>query len=350
LTADPLLTALDLTRAALQEHSDARWIVAFSGGKDSTATLKILCAALRKAAPRPQSISVIYCDTGVENPVLDQYVRRLFARLQKEFDGDGTGIRCRLLRAPVRNRFFVKIIGRGYPPPTNTFRWCTKNLRILPVSTFIKASASANTVVVLGSRRNESEQRNRSLERNGGAHWQVQEEGPTRYKLFLPILDLTVQQVWDAIFMLDSVKSVDAAALEQLYSGASAGECPVLKAPQAAPCATGRFGCWTCTVVRKDKSLMNLIKTGHPELQPFHDFRNWLAQVRNDPARRWKRRRNGSLGLGAFTLAARKEILHNLRRLETVVSDELVSPAELREIRRLWALDRHIDKRMSAGN
>lgn len=336
---DPILRAIADTRSALEQNADAHWIIGFSGGKDSTALLKIFVSALRKANCAPAVVDIIYCDTGVENLALDRYVKSLFENLGKEFQAAGEPFRTNVLMAPVQDRFFVKVIGRGYPPPTNSFRWCTKNLRIRPVSNFIRRAASENAIVALGMRNNESEQRNRSLKRGGGGLWQTQIEGNKRYRLFLPIIDLGVAEVWDAIFMLPKPTSVNPRALEHLYRGA-AGECPVIKSPQAAPCASGRFGCWTCTVVRQDRSSRALIDAGHIELKPYLELRDWLAHIRNDQSRRWPVRRNGSAGSGPFTLAARAEILARIDGLERETAAIVLSPEERSEIERLWILDR----------
>lgn len=345
MTLDPLLEAIDATRAALDQNRTSRWIIGFSGGKDSTATLKIVLSACRSMAAPPR-IDVIYCDTGVENPLLDRYVKTLFGNLRNEIDYDLPFLTARILRAPVEQRFFVKIIGRGYPPPTNNFRWCTSYLRIRPVANFIRLAAVEDAIVVLGMRRSESLQRDRSLG-TGESRFQRQREGDRSYRLFLPILDLGVPEVWDAVFSLGRPKCIDPAELERLYRGAS-GECPVIKAPQAPPCASGRFGCWTCTVVRKDRSTAALIGSGRVELIPYNDFRNWLAEFRNDPDRRWKWRRNGSPGAGAFNLQARREIMRRVRELEGVTGDLIIAEDEAAEIDRLWRLDEALDGHMNA--
>ena len=335
---DPVLSAIETSRIALERRSQSRWIVGFSGGKDSTATLKVLLSAWKLADPRPRILDVIYCDTGVENPVLDGYIKRLFDELKRENIETGLPINPILLTAPVQDRFFVRIIGRGYPPPTNSFRWCTKSLRIKPVAEYISKFADQDAVVAVGLRANESKQRDRSMRNHGDGHWQVQKESTGTYDLFLPVLKLGVEEVWDAVFGLGRPKSICARTLELLYRNAS-GECPIIKAPQAAPCGSGRFGCWTCTVVRKDRSAEKLIAAGSTELRPFLQFRNWLAEIRNDPERRWKSRRNGSAGLGPFTLATRKEILQKIDELETQTRVEILSHEERGVIAALWELD-----------
>lgn len=327
----------------MEVNASSRWILGFSGGKDSTALLKIFNSALGRTEGRPKLIDLIYCDTGVENPILDRYVQILFGRLQQEFSATDSPFRCTILQAPIEDRFFVKIIGRGYPPPTNNFRWCTKNLRIRPVAKFISEACAADAIVSLGMRRNESVQRDRSIAQNGVDFWQTQREGSRKYRLFLPILDLNVSEVWDAVFMLPLPRSIQALQLEQIYRDAS-GECPVIKAPSAQPCASGRFGCWTCTVVRKDRSSAKLIEAGYAELLPYFEFRNWLSRIRNEPTWRWRHRRSGATGMGPFTLAARHRILAKLRELEVKCGRKIISSEEADEIARLWELDTPLEQ------
>jgi DNA sulfur modification protein DndC len=140
------------------------------------------------------------------------------------------------------------------------------------------------------------------------------------------------------IFWLSSPKTLNPSVLEELYRGAS-GECPIVKAPQSPPCASGRFGCWVCTVVRKDKSAIELVRSGKTELRPFLQFRDWLAQFRNDPKNRWATRRNGNKGLGPFTLQARKEILRRIDALEAQTGKIILDLEERGLIARLWEMD-----------
>jgi len=330
--------AIEFTANALDSNPDAHWIVGFSGGKDSTALLKIFYAAVLQAKSFHGIIDVIYCDTGVENPVLDDYVKNTLYSFDREVKVKGMPFRVILLKAPIGERFFVKLIGRGYPPPTNSFRWCTKSLRIRPVSKFITNAAQGHAIVAIGLRRTESVQRSRSIEHAGGDYWQFQNECGRQYQLFLPILDFDVQTVWSSIFGLTEPDSIISDELMLLYHGAS-GECPMVRSPQSPPCASGRFGCWTCTVVRKDHSAIKLIEAGHTDLLSFLNFRNWLSEIRNDPKRRWPHRRNGNNGLGPFTLSTRREILDELHTLEDKTCTSQVSTDEMDAITNLWSQD-----------
>jgi DNA sulfur modification protein DndC len=176
------------------------------------------------------------------------------------------------------------------------------------------------------------------MARSSDRYWQKQREGKGDYDLFLPIVDLDIPEVWDAVFALQSPQSISPQTLERLYRNAS-GECPVIKAPNAPPCATGRFGCWTCTVVRKDKSAKELINAGYDELVPFLAFRDWLTEIRNDPARRWPLRRNGTQGMGPFTIETRQEILKKLDALEAETNRTILDSDERGLIASLWKFD-----------
>ena len=115
-----------------------------------------------------------------------------------------------------------------------------------------------------------------------------------------------------------------------------------------------RFGCWICTMVKEDKSLMNFINHGAKELIPLRDFRNWLLEIRNNPQYRDNKRRNGSvyvknngeMGLGPFTLEGRKLILEKLLQLEVESGLDLITEDELKYIDKLWEEDGDLSKRL----
>jgi DNA sulfur modification protein DndC len=135
-----------------------------------------------------------------------------------------------------------------------------------------------------------------------------------------------------------------------LYKNAQGGDCPlVLDKDEAPSCgsSSSRLGCWTCTVVEKDKSMEGFIDAGHPEFEPLLFFRDWLAAIRNDRSRRMKERRNGSVTLmadgspvpGPFTMETRREILERLLEIQKEVGSPLISEEEIEKIKQIWAED-----------
>ena len=114
--------------------------------------------------------------------------------------------------------------------------------------------------------------------------------------IYRPIVDLTTDDVWEILASNLPPWGGSYAGLVQLYRDAEGGECPIVLSKQEAPgCGTksSRFGCWTCTVVEKDKSLQGSVDSGNSQYAPLIAFRDWLKGIRNDPAMRQVARRNG---------------------------------------------------------
>ncbi len=309
-----MLSAIDMETVAMIRRefrrATAPWFVGFSGGKDSSALTKLLFHALRDERDAPP-VTLVYCDTGVEIPVVRSLVVSTLNGLRREAKAEGVPLRIRLVRPRLEDRYFVRVIGRGYPPPSNKFRWCTRRLRIEPVQRIL-GEAGARSVVLLGIRRGESQARDRTIEAYdiGRGHF-LRQDGKPNTLIFAPIINYSVDDVWSTLTFLRTPQSIDGQRLAQLYRQAS-GECPLIRDPRGTPCAKGRFGCWTCTVVRQDRAVAGLVQEGYHELRPLLVFREWLQAIRDDPELRCPQRRNGRVGLGPFTLAARKAILGRL--------------------------------------
>ena len=161
-------------------------------------------------------------------------------------------------------------------------------------------------------------------------------------------MELTTDEVWEYLGENSAPWGGDYKKLIKLYRDAGGGECPVITQKSDAPScgsSSSRFGCWTCTVVDKDRSLEGFVESGFTEFGPLLDFRDWLVEIRNDPNRRQARRRNGMITItdtgtyvpGPFTLETRQEILDKLILTQSQQSSELISKDEVEEIRRLWS-------------
>ncbi len=315
--------------------------VGFSGGKDSSAVVKLLYTAALRYKPDCRFV-VVYCDTGVENPVIDRCVKSTLLALDREAQECRVDFRTKVIEPALDQSFFVRLIGRGYPPPTNSFRWCTKDVRIRPFQRFLN-EIDGNVLIAIGTRVGESRQRDRSLKKSmdvdaGVSFYQKQREGFSRATLFTPIIDFDVADVWEALVSLESPKCISGEFLAQLYKDGS-GECPTVRDFKDKPCSKSRFGCWTCTVVRRDKSAETLISRGYDELQPYLSFRQWLLDIRNQPTYRCRLRRNGATGPGPFNLIARKMILEKLDLLESETGEKVLTVEQRNRISELWTAD-----------
>ncbi len=325
-------------------RGDSRpWIVAFSGGKDSTALLQLIWLALRGFSNPQKPVYVCYVDTGMEHPAYDHNVRATLSNIATAAAQQNLPISVRILEPELKNRYFVCVIGRGYAPPTHWFRWCTRNLRIKPISCFIRSqiSSSGDVVIVLGLRKLESHARSRILAKYGSDRPFTGPYGSMAHALaFTPIEDFATEHVWQFLMQTSCPWGANNRSLVQLYARAAGGECPSYSLGEglAPSCGGSRFGCWTCTVVRTDRSGQSLAEENEA-FEMLVDFRDWLAQMRSDPRRRWRIRRNGRPGPGPLTIATRREAFERLLALERNSGFTLIKPEEVRHISELWARD-----------
>lgn len=336
-----------------QAH-DFPWIIGFSGGKDSTLVLQLTMEMLLELPPsdRKRMVHVVSNDTLVEAPVVADLVDRTLNRIAEAV----TAMRLPMVVAKTTPKadqtFWVNLIGRGYPSPSRTFRWCTDRMKIQPTSHYIKSRVSENgeAILLLGVRRQESATRAVSMSRYDNGHRLNDHNDLKGCKVFRPILEFSTDEVWTTLLQRRPPWGGSHRDLVALYKDGQGGECPLVLSKEDAPsCGTSssRFGCWTCTVVVKDRSMAGFIEAGHENLEPLMDFRDWLAEIRNDPARRSARRRNGqttfladgSLVPGPFVPAARREILERLRQVERATGRSLITAGEIEAINRIWADD-----------
>lgn len=330
----PILAAISrIARAYLSDPQP--WVVGYSGGKDSTAVVKLVFQSLLRLRHARKPVTVIYCDTGVEIPLASALARRALGDLELEARNFGLPISVRVLSPPMSERFFVKVLGRGYPPPTDKFRWCTDRLRIDPVTRFLESMDMRSATVILGVRESESATRSLTLSENRthDRFWKVQRG--ERRRLFMPILDHSILDVWHVNLMLDLPRSLRAGEVATLYANAS-GECPTVRDVKGAPCGKARFGCWTCTVAKHGTTLRNLVSNGHGNLEPLLEFRLWLERHRDNPRFRRTRRRNGAPGPGPMTLPWRRMALKKLLETQERSGLQLIGDEELAAIQEEW--------------
>jgi DNA sulfur modification protein DndC len=329
-----------ISRIVTAYKSDAEpWVVGYSGGKDSTAVVKLVFQSLLRVENRHKAVTVIYCDTGVEVPMASALARQALDGLVTEAREFDLPISVRVLSPPMAERFFVKVIGRGYPPPTDKFRWCTDRLRIGPVSAFLESEQVGSATIVLGIRESESATRNLTLSENGthDRFWKTQ-RGARNRRLFMPILDFSIGDVWLVNLLVDRPRALRAKEVAKLYADAS-GECPTVREVRGAPCGRARFGCWTCTVAKHGVTLRNLIASGNDRLAPLLQFRLWMEEQRNNPRYRRRKRRNGAPGPGPMTLGWRRQALNKLLRAQEESGLQLIGSDEISAIQGEWSTD-----------
>jgi DNA sulfur modification protein DndC len=361
----------------LYTADEVPWILGYSGGKDSTATLQLIWTAIAglPVEKRTKLIHVISTDTLVENPIVAAWVSKSLAVMNDAANQQDLPIKTHRLTPDVANTFWVNLIGRGYPAPRHKFRWCTERLKIRPSNTFINkmVKSSGEAILVLGTRKAESSRR--------AANMRKHEKGRVRDRLspnsslpgslvYSPIEDWTNDDVWFFLMQKKNPWGYNNRDLLTMYAGASAdGECPLVVDTTTPSCGDSRFGCWVCTLVEQDKSMTAMIQNDEEKewMMPLLDLRNALDFRGSDPSGNSEntdrhlrdfRRMSGAVNMmaggrpipGPYTQSSREAWLRKLLAAQVhirkhgppdVANIELINMAELEEIRRVWMVDKH---------
>lgn len=348
---------------AYADTSERPWIIGFSGGKDSTVLLTLVWIALEriKQLSTPfqlrRKVYVVCNDTMVENPIISAYVEDVLTKIEKAAIDQGLPIIVKKTTPKLEETFWINVIGKGYPVPNNSFRWCTDRLKIRPTANFLldQIDEMGEAVVLLGTRYDESANREKSMKKHEikGSRLSEHANTPNTY-VFAPIKELMLEEVWYIINTVPSPWGYDNQILYQIYADASADdyECPtVVTTKKHSSCGQSRFGCWTCTVVKEDKSMSALIANGKDWMAPLLKFRNNLVEERNLPESRSKYRRNGLVSededgnpLGTYNAGYKAKLLRELLEIQKEVQEvkphiSLITNQELIAIQVLWNRD-----------
>lgn len=349
------------------------FVIGYSGGKDSTATLQLIWNAIAKlpVSKRTKTVHVITTDTLVENPYVSNWVCKSLEKMKIAAKQQEMPIEPHLLHPAVKDTFWVNLIGKGYPAPRHRFRWCTERLKIQPADSFIRSMirASGEVILVLGTRKAESITRAATMARH--REWRVRDRlntNPSRPNslIYLPIEDWRTDEVWIYLNQWENPWGHSNKDLFVMYRGATAdNECPLVVDTSTPSCGDSRFGCWVCTMVSQDKSMQAMIQNDEEKewMQPLLDIRNELDleddRSRRDFRRIWgevtlfERNVNGETSVepipGPYTKQWREYWLEKVlgaqtkirTKTENISNITLITTEELSEIRRIWLEEKH---------
>jgi DNA sulfur modification protein DndC len=347
------------------------WVVGYSGGKDSTAALQLVWMALADLAPekRHKTIHVITNDTLVENPIVALWVNQSLETISVTAQKLNLPIVPNKLEPITDDTFWVKMLGCGYPAPRPKFRWCTSRLKIDPTSRFIQkvVSTSGEAIVVLGTRKAESAARAQVMEKhslNSTREHLNQHSSLTNAWIYPPIGDWSNDDVWTFLMQIDNPWGYDNKDLLTMYQGATeGGECPLVIDTNTQSCGSSRFGCWTCTLVDKDRSMEAMIQNDEEKewMLPLLELRNAMdfrtMGERGDRGVRDFRRMHGKVQIfngepipGPYVQSFREKLLRQLLEAQQWIREngpkevrtiELITLRELRKIRDIWYDEKH---------
>lgn len=352
----------------LYNADDIPWVIGYSGGKDSTATLQLVWYALRQLPETERNrkpVYVISTDTLVESPVIAKWVEHSLDYIRQESGEQRMPFEVHRLTPKVNETFWVNLLGRGYPYPRATMRWCTDRLKIKPSNDFIKSVVSefGEAILLLGTRKAESAHRAQNMERY--EKMRVREylspNGSLQNGLvFSPLEKWSSQDVWFFLMQYSNPWKFDNKELLNLYRGATEdAECPIVTDLSIPSCGNSRFGCWVCTLVEKDKSMEAMIVNDAQKawMMSLLELRNKIGDVQEDRKRRDFRKMKGNVfpfkgGLvhGPYTRKVREEWLEDLLTVQKEINEngpeefrdlKLITDAELNKIRQIWLEEKH---------
>lgn len=328
--------AIELTLQSLRAYwsKHEHVAVAYSGGKDSTATLTLIVHLIEAGElPRPAKLHVFYADTRQELPPIQAAADLVIALLRQR-----DWIEVTIVRAPLDKRFLVYILGRGVPPPNNnTLRWCTRQIKVEPMAAALAEAIEelpGTALMITGVRQGESAVRDGRIEmscsKDGaecGQGWyqQVLPEAKGirgRLATLAPLLHWRVCIVWDWLKVYAPQPEFGGwptTILADAYGGDDAEE------------INARTGCICCPLASKDTALEALITMpAWAHLAPLLELRalyRWLREpgqrIRKAGAERLK---SGAIAknpqrMGPITLEAREEALGRVLAIQHRVNE-----------------------------
>ena len=272
MLAPKVARSLEIIRQASERYS-LPFVLGFSGGKDSTTTLSLLIEAMRRGV-KISKLYVAYADTLFEQPVLHKEALEALESLKGI-----EGVEPVVLKPAEGEDYVSMVVEKGYPVPAWYFRWCVDRLKIRPMKRFMKAVG--NAVRVLGVRADESSSRMRTTLVKGERPAIIHGESPT----LRPIIEWTEA---DVVSYLRSAKRWDGRSFSYLLDlygyeieDACAPNvfCPVkIHVKEGVTAYTSvRFGCWLCTVVKRNKMPVDPL---------LEETREKLRAISDDPKNR----------------------------------------------------------------
>jgi len=276
------------------------WSVAFSGGKDSSATLAIIIYLIEAGLiPKPETLTILYADTGLELLPLYHSAMQILTEVEKR------GYRVRIVCPVMDKRFFVYMFGRGVPPPNNQFRWCTGSLKIAPMMKALKElreETGEKFLSMIGVRIGESAARDQRISIACGKDAECgqgyyQENTPASVAdVMAPIIHWRVCHIWDLLQGFGPDHGLPTEDIASIYGQGTDLED-----------AASRTGCVECNLASRDTALERVLRLPEWEyLSPLKKLRPLYAELRR-PFRRLRKTKPEYDSMG--------KLVNNLNRL-----------------------------------
>lgn len=329
--------SLSLTSLEAYGMNYRHWAVAYSGGKDSTAAVTFVAWAIKTGLVQaPESLTVLYADTRMELPPLQQGAMRLLEAMRKD------GFNAQVVLPPIEDRFYVYMFGRGVPPPKNRFRWCTPQIKVEPMQVALKdlrEQAGQKLLMLTGVRLGESAARDArialSCSKDSGECGQGWFQTATDSAIadtLAPLLHWRLCHVYDWLYFEGGRHGYDVSGVAAVYGDGDV-----------------RTGCVGCNLTDRDTALERLIRDPNwAHLTPLLELKPLYRELTLPKWRKRKAepelRKDGSYSkkgqrMGPLTMPARKYGLETVLDIQRRADVDLISSEEEQAIRDMWAMN-----------
>lgn len=344
--------AIDLSIASLNAYGARyrHWAIAYSGGKDSSATASFVTWAIRTGqVAAPETLTVLYADTRQELPPLQATAMQFMQALRHD------GHEARVVLPTLDDRFYVYMLGRGVPPPKNRFRWCTSQLKVEPMQQALetrRAEIGEKFLMLTGVRLGESAARDARIavscsKDSGecGQGWFQHMPGDAINDTLAPLLHWRLCFIWDWLYF-----AVSDSYMQRVIQLDQPGHGYAMLADIAAVYGDdeARTGCIACNLASKDTALENLCNTSEwSHLKPLMELKPLWAELAKPKHRLRKsepsKRKDGSYQknaqrMGPLTMNARAYALERVLDIQRRSRVDLINAEEEARIRALWEL------------
>lgn len=316
--------SIELTIESLSAYGSLykHWAIAYSGGKDSTATVTLVAHLIETGQiPAPESLTVLYADTRMELPPLHACAMTILSELEQR------GIKTKVVLPALDDRFMVYLFGRGVPAPKNRFRWCTPQLKVEPMELALaglREQYGEKFLMLTGVRLGESAARDQrialSCSKDGGecgqGWFQVQTPASVADTL-APLLHWRVCHIWDWLTFHAPGYGFSTQMVAEAYGGDEAEE------------MNARTGCVGCNLASKDVALDAILKlpqwaylTPFKRLKPLYQE---LMRPRYRLRKNAERNKDGHLSanpmrMGPYTMDARRYGLAQVMSIQNEIN------------------------------
>ena len=296
---------MKIIRKALIHNNNVALL--YSGGKDSTLLLHLTLNALLDFKSENQLLHIIFVDTLVEIPIIVKHVKRTLTAVKELAKEKNLHIKIARLHPNSHETFWYYLFVKGYTPPNWRFRWCVKRLKINPFKRYLRRFKIS--AILMGLRKSESLARKRNMEKRGDKVLPF--FGDRNVRVYLPLSDWSSIEVWNFLAKNSPPWGGSHSALFDLYGFTDDGNSNWNNGV--------RFGCWVCTVVRKDKA-MQMLGQRFSILKDLLEWKEWLRRID------YERKRHGKNG--RLSKSERRKIYNSLIQLEKKTKLNLINKKE----------------------